>query len=145
MRTPVHSSAATTISALRRMIGAAAALALAAVALVAGPAGASDGANHAPGDTHGPKDRLCPDGYVCLHPGGVGVPEPLLIPECGSEYFIPPYIASAIDNHTNVIVWFTTEDGSATWIPPHSSVTLWPVAAIDSVVSQCFVPTPYHP
>lgn len=140
MRTLVSPSAK---SAFRRVLGTAVAFALAAVALVAAPAGASEANENAQNDGRTHKNGVCPEGYVCLHPGGVGAPEPYLIPECGSEYFVPPYLASAVENHTDVIVWFTTADGSATWIPPHSSVTLWPVEPVDSVVSECFVPMPF--
>lgn len=128
----------------RRINGALAALALAAAALVAGPGSAAAGTGtSAPPDGRAHKSDLCPEGYVCLFPGGIGVPEPYLIPECGSEYFKAPYIASSVENHTNAIVWVTTVDGSSTWIPPHSTLTLWPVASVDSVVSQCFVPLPF--
>ncbi|WTW98598.1 hypothetical protein OG216_37010 [Streptomycetaceae bacterium NBC_01309] len=130
--------------AARRISGALAALALAAAALVAGPGSAAATAGAAsPSEGRVAKADLCPDGYVCLFPGGIGVPEPYLIPECGSEYFRSPYIASSVENRTNAIVWVTTADGAATWIPPHGSLTLWPVAPVDSVVSQCFVPLPF--
>ncbi|WP_436775034.1 hypothetical protein [Yinghuangia sp. YIM S09857] len=129
---------------LRRISGSLAALALAAAALVAGPGNAAASVGTAaPSDGRVQKSDLCPEGYVCLFPGGIGVPEPHLIPECGSEYFASPYIASSVENRTNVIVWVTTADGAATWIPPHGSLTLWPVAPVDSVVSQCFVPLPF--
>ncbi|MCF2525784.1 hypothetical protein [Yinghuangia soli] len=138
---PPTSPRASVFLGIRRLLGAVAALALAGVALVAGPASAAPGTSRtAPADGRTQKSGLCPDGYICLRPGGIGVPEPYLIPECASDYFVPPYIASAVENQTNAIVWITTADGSATWIPPHSSVTLWPVAQVDSVVSQCFKP-----
>lgn len=130
--------------AARRISGALAALALAAASLVAGPGSAAAAAGAAsPSDGRVAEADLCPDGYVCLFPGGIGVPEPYLVPECGSEYFKSPYIASSVENRTNAIVWVTTADGAATWIPPHGSLTLWPVAPVDSVVSQCFVPLPF--
>jgi hypothetical protein len=123
----------------RRITGALAGLALAAAALVAGPADAAAGtAPDGTGKARG--DALCPDGYVCLLPGGTGVPEPYLIPQCASEYFATPFVASGIRNNTDVIVWITTPDGTSLWIGPHDSATLWPVTPIDSVVAQCFVP-----
>ncbi|GAA4955777.1 hypothetical protein GCM10023205_17170 [Yinghuangia aomiensis] len=127
-------------SSIRRVTGALAGLALAAAALVAGqPAHAESGVGAGePGRARG--DALCPDGYVCLIPGGVAGAEPYLIPECASEYFSPPFVASGIRNNTDVIVWITTPDGASLWIGPHDSATLWPVTAIDSVVAQCFVP-----
>ncbi|MEU8134616.1 hypothetical protein [Streptodolium elevatio] len=130
--------------AVRRISGALAALALAAAALVAGPGSAAAASGEgAPADGRVQKSGLCPEGYVCLFPGGIAAPEPYLIPECGSEYFRSPYITSSVENRTNAIVWVTTADGAATWIPPHGSLTLWPVAPVDSVVSQCFVPLPF--
>lgn len=80
---------------------------------------------------------------MCLRPlGGTAAQAPHLIPQCASETFSPPFLASGIENRTDAIVWITTPDGASLWIGPHDSATLWPPTPIDSVVSPCFVPYP---
>ncbi|MFF4405785.1 hypothetical protein [Streptomyces sp. NPDC001404] len=84
-----------------------------------------------------PASDLCPDGYLCLYYGGIGIPEPLPIPQCENRTFDPPFSARAAENNTHTLTQLNSTSGPPLVLIPGRLVNFSPELEISSVQQAC--------
>ncbi|WP_414169377.1 hypothetical protein ACMATS_27130 [Streptoverticillium reticulum] len=84
-----------------------------------------------------PTSDLCPEGNLCLYYSGIGIPEPLPIPQCEGRTFDPPFPARAVENNTHTLAQLGFTTGSFLVLMPGRLVDFSPEMQISSVKQAC--------
>ncbi|MEU1674539.1 hypothetical protein ABZ752_21300 [Streptomyces roseifaciens] len=79
---------------------------------------------------------LCPTANLCLYVGGIGIPEPLQIPQCRGRDFAPPFPARKVENNTQRIAHLSTPTGTVL-LKPGQSMDFRPDLQITSARTLC--------
>ncbi|MEU1820418.1 hypothetical protein ABZ543_35360 [Streptomyces roseifaciens] len=113
-------------------------LAVAAAAALAGTGAATMPASAASPDTAAAAaaSLLCPTANLCLYVGGIGIPEPLQIPQCRGRDFTPPFPARKVENNTPWIAHLSTTTGTVL-LKPGQTVDFRPDLRIASARTAC--------
>ncbi|MEH6372825.1 hypothetical protein V7793_00450 [Streptomyces sp. KLMMK] len=118
--------------ALPTLLAAAAAAALVGTGAATVPASAAS-----PGTTPAAAaSLLCPTANLCLYVGGIGIPEPLQIPQCRGRDFTPPFPARKVENNTQRIAHLSTPMGTVL-LKPGQTMDFRPDLQIASARTVC--------
>ncbi|MFC5144888.1 hypothetical protein [Streptomyces aureoversilis] len=109
-------------------------LAVAAAAALVGTGTAALPASAASPDAAA--SALCPPANLCLYVGGIGIPEPLQVPQCQSLEFVRPFPARKVENNTQRIAHLSTVTGTVL-LKPGQTMDFRPDLRITSARTAC--------